>query len=101
MKNSKIGLAALLATASMMGAVSVPQAAQSQPIASASQQAPSKQTPAPVDQQRTTKRVRALTGGYIKTRGDYRRSGPGWTNRHVKRMAVKARNVKRHRQASR
>lgn len=31
------------------------------------------------------------------SRGRERRSGPGWSNRHVKRMAVKARNVKRHR----
>lgn len=36
---------------------------------------------------------RATSTGF----GTPRRAGPGWSNRHVKRMAVKARNVKRHR----
>jgi len=35
------------------------------------------------------------------SRGHQRRAGPGWSNRHVKRMAVKARNVKAHRARSR
>ena len=33
--------------------------------------------------------------------GSQRRSGPGWTNAHAKRIARKARNVKRHRATSR
>ena len=42
--------------------------------------------------------MQAIGTGYGSgSRGSQRRAGPGWSNRHVKRMAVKARNVKRHR----
>lgn len=45
---------------------------------------------------------KAITMGFgLGSRGSQRRSGPGWTNAHAKRMAVKARNVKRHRASSR
>lgn len=47
-------------------------------------------------------RALGMFGGYRSgSRGHQRRAGPGWSNRHVKRMAVKARNVKRHRARSR
>lgn len=35
------------------------------------------------------------------SRGSERRSGPGWTNAHAKRVALKARNVRRHRASNR
>lgn len=70
-------------------------------VANQSQDSSNKQTPAPVEQKRTTRRVRALTGGYMATRGDFRRAGPGWSNRQVQRMATKARNVKRSRASGR
>jgi hypothetical protein len=35
------------------------------------------------------------------SRGSSRATGPGWTNAHAKRLARKARNVKRHRATSR
>lgn len=34
------------------------------------------------------------------SRGWERRAGPGWTNRHVQRMAAKKRNQARHRAAT-
>ena len=49
---------------------------------------------------RNTRRV--LLGGGAAFGGSYfRRAGPGWTNAHQKRVALKARNVKRHRAARR
>jgi len=38
-------------------------------------------------------------GGGYNTRRSQRRAGFGWTNGHAKRVARKARNVKRHRSA--
>lgn len=35
------------------------------------------------------------------SRGSSRATGPGWSHAHAKRLARKARNVKRHRAASR
>ena len=37
--------------------------------------------------------------GWIRLRRSERRSGLGWTNAHQKRVARKARNVKRHRKS--
>lgn len=49
---------------------------------------------------RRTSRVRVGSGGVFG--GSYfRRAGYGWTNRHQQRIALKARNVKRHRKACR
>ena len=100
MKKSLSSLAVLaIASAGMGGAIVAP--AQPVPVAQVSQQAPAKQVPAQQDIQRITKRVARMAGGYLMTRGDTRRSGPGWSNKHVQRMATKARNVKRHRAANR
>ncbi|CAB5220890.1 hypothetical protein UFOVP241_46 [uncultured Caudovirales phage] len=38
---------------------------------------------------------------WLRLRVSGRRAGPGWTNAHAKRVARKARNVKRHRAAGR
>lgn len=35
----------------------------------------------------------------VRKRGQARRRGPGWSNRHVQRMAAKKRNQARHRAA--
>lgn len=44
--------------------------------------------------------MRGLLGGGIGSSWSTpRRAKPGWTNRHVQRMAVKKRNVARHRAA--
>lgn len=93
-----------LAGASSMGAIlaqPVAQALQAERAARASQPTPLKNAPAPVDQQRRTNAVRRLVGGYSATRGDGRRAGPGWSNKHAQRVAKKARNVKRARSGSR
>lgn len=87
--------------ASGMGALMATSAAQSVPTVSASQPAPVKNSPAPADQQRRTNPVRRLVGGYSATRGDSRRARPGWSNKHVQRVAKKARNVKRSRKGGR
>jgi hypothetical protein len=46
----------------------------------------------------------SFAGGGIScptgSRGIDRATGPGWSNAHAKRVASKARNVKRHRAAS-
>ena len=47
---------------------------------------------------RTNKLDRRL---WMRLRVSGRRAGPGWTNAHAKRVARKARNVKRHRASSR
>lgn len=49
---------------------------------------------------RRTSRVRVGSGGVFGG-SYYRRAGYGWTNRHQQRVALKARNVKRHRAACR
>lgn len=100
-KTSLPALAALAVLGSLGGgAAPITPMANSVQTVQATQQAPVKQVPAQQDQQRQTKRVR-VTPAHRPTRGDLRRSGPGWTNRHVKRLAVKARNVKRNRTAQR
>jgi len=100
MKKSLSHLAAMaIASAGMGGAMIAP--AQAVPTAQASHQTPAKQVPVQQDQQRMTRRVSRMVGGYINTRGDTRRAGPGWSNKHVQRMATKARNVKRARAANR
>ena len=43
----------------------------------------------------------ALSPSGNGSRGVNRRSGPGWSNRHVKRMALKARNVRKFRNSNR
>jgi len=83
------GMGGLLATTSTVQSVR------------ASQPAPTKNAPAPVDQQRRTNSVRRLAGGYSATRGDGRRAGLGWSNKHAQRVAKKARNVKRSRKGPR
>jgi hypothetical protein len=40
-------------------------------------------------------------GGLAFTRGSQRRARPGWSNKHVQRMATKRRNQARHRRAGR
>ncbi len=67
----------------------------------ANQPAPTKNSPAPADQQRRTNVVRRLVSGYSASRADGRRAGPGWSNRHAQRVAKKARNVRRSRKADR
>ena len=100
MKKTLPSLAALAVVGALGGgATPVTPMANAQTV-QASQQAPVKQVPAQQDQQRQTKCVR-VTPAHSLTRGDTRRWGPGWTNRHVKRLAVKARNVKRNRLANR
>lgn len=47
---------------------------------------------------RAERRQRNALGGARPTR---RRRGPGWTNKHVQRMASKKRNVSRNRSAHR
>lgn len=40
-------------------------------------------------------------GGYLGDRSTGRRAGYGWTNAHARRVAMKKRNQRRHRAASR
>lgn len=54
-------------------------------------------TRAPVPKRSERREVRA-TGSYSRRN---RRTGPGWTAAHVKRMAQKRRNVARNRRAHR
>jgi hypothetical protein len=42
-----------------------------------------------------------LSSQWARTTRGGKRAGPGWTNAHAKRVARKARNVKRHRVKSR
>lgn len=65
-----------------------------------SQQSPTKNAPAPQDQQRRTAAVRRWNGGAL-TRRDLFGGGPGWTNKQVQRMAKKKRNVARSRKSAR
>lgn len=91
---------ALLVASSVAGLGAVAQASSTRSV-SPSSPAPAKNAPAPVDQQRRTNAVRRMVGGYSATRGDGRRAGPGWSNKHAQRVAKKARNVKRARSGSR
>ena len=84
-----------------LAALTSPLPAASQPTASPTQQSPAKQVPAQPDQKRTTKRVRVQLRGAAPTRGDMRRAGPGWSNKHVQRTAAKAKNIKRGRKSAR
>lgn len=67
---------------------------------SSSHQTPTKKAPAQQDQQRRTTAVRRMSGGGL-TKRDLFGGGPGWTNKHVQRMAAKKRNVKRSRKSGR
>ncbi|OYZ76054.1 MULTISPECIES: hypothetical protein [unclassified Polaromonas] len=91
---------ALLVASSVAGLGAVAQASSTRSV-SPSSPAPAKNAPAPVDQQRRTNAVRRMVGGYSATRGDGRRAGPGWSNKHAQRVAKKARNVKRSRRGAR
>lgn len=91
---------AILGSTGLSAVVAVPPSAQTVPSASASQPTPVKISPAPQeDRQRRTNAVKRMVSGDGNTRR--RRSGPGWTNKHAQRVARKARNVRRSRQASR
>lgn len=94
-------MAMALLASSGLGVVIVASSAQAVPSVSASQPSPTKNSPVPQDQQRRTNPVRRMVGGYSGTRGDGRRAGPGWTNKHAQRLAKKAQNVKRSRKGSR
>lgn len=91
---------ALLAASGVGALGSVSQASMARSV-SPSEPAPVKNSPAPADQQRRTNPVRRLIGGYSATRGDGRRAGLGWSNKHAQRVAKKARNVKRSRRGAR
>lgn len=53
------------------------------------------------EQPRRNKRGGIFTGWGGELAASMRRARPGWSNRHVQRMARKRRNVKRHRAANR
>lgn len=44
---------------------------------------------------------RLIRGASGLTGKDFRRAGPGWSNKHVQRMALKKRNQAKHRKACR
>lgn len=94
MKSSLASIAALAVMASLSSGSLPLTPAQAGVSVSSSQQSPTKNAPAPQDQQRRTAAVRRTTG-YGLTRRDLFGGGPGWTNKHVQRMAKKKRNVKR------
>ena len=96
MKSSLASIAALAVMASLSSGSLPLTPAQAGVSVSSSQQSPTKNAPAPQDQQRRTAAVRRTTG-YGLTRRDLFGGGPGWTNKHVQRMAKKKRNVKRSR----
>ena len=90
---SSLAITAMMAAS--LSPVSVSSAQAGRAISATSgQQSPTKNAPAPQDQQRRTAAVRRTTG-YGLTRRDLFGGGPGWTNKHVQRMAKKKRNVKR------
>lgn len=104
MKNTRS--AALLAMAAMagLGAGIQPTPAQTTPERSASSQtAQSKQAQA--DRIRAVQEARSIKavfgGGYRIRNRSPRPPGPGWTHAHVQRMARKAKNRQRNKQAHR
>ena len=101
MKRTLIASSAAAHLLMALAAASAPLPVGSQPTVSPTQQAPAKQVPAQPDQKRTTKRVRVQLRGALPTRGDTRRAGPGWSNKHVQRTAAKAKNTKRGRKSAR
>lgn len=88
-----------LAAVAAAGAFSTAPAGGSEPTLSQAQRdALSKQGQKPTPTQSTS--MRALLGGGIGGRGSsWRRAKPGWSNRHVQRMAAKKRNQARHKRA--
>jgi hypothetical protein len=97
MKSSISAITSMALLAAMSGIAGLPLTpAQAGVSVSTSQQSPTKNAPAPQDQQRRTAAVRRMSGVGL-TRRDLFGGGPGWTNKHVQRMAKKKRNVKRSR----
>lgn len=97
---SGVAMVAVLGASALNSSVAI-RVAEAVPTARLTQTGPVKNSPAPVDQQRRTNAVRRLAGGYSASRGDSRRAGPGWSNKHAQRVAKKARNVKRSRRGAR
>jgi len=98
MQRSKIGAiatAAMLASMAMSMAPSGYGTARAATEATASTQKAQQGTAA--NQAPGDTRTNRLNSQWAPTRRGGRRSGPGWTNAHAKRVARKARNVKRYR----
>ncbi|ABE45675.1 hypothetical protein [Polaromonas sp. JS666] len=68
-------------------------------LSQSTQRAINKSTQNP-DKQAANKMRAMLGGGVGSWSSRQRRAGYGWTNRHAQRVALKKRNVKRHRAAS-
>jgi hypothetical protein len=99
MRKVSLSIAALALAAAAMPSSTIAKAEQTQVRASNGSGQAQKAQPAR-DANRRTSPARLIAWGELPN-SYYRRARPGWTNRHVQRMAAKKRNQARNRKACR